>query len=274
MEIIKKDNGTLITDVSSFNLDRTIFCGQAFRFEKSNKGIIGVVENKVLRAQQDENGIFFENITPTEFEDFWKIYFDFDRDYDNFHKEICTDERLKTAADFAIGIHILRQNFWEALCSFIFSQNNNIPRIQGIIKRFCENFGEKLEEGFYSFPSPEIISTLEKEDLSLLKCGFRDSYVLDAAKKVASGEISKEKLDYMDIDCARKALQTIKGVGPKVAECALLYGCGRIEAFPCDVWIKRIMAALLPEGLPENILPFAGIAQQYLYHYGRINKIM
>lgn len=163
----------------------------------------------------------------------------------------------------------MRQEPWEALCSFIISQNNNIKRIKGIVERLCQSFGEPIADGVYNFPSYEVLARLSETDLAPLRCGFRARYIIDASRKVSSGEVNLERLKTCPIDEARQELIKITGVGAKVAECALLYGCGRIEGFPMDVWMKRAMTALFPDGLPECALPYAGIAQQYIFHYVR-----
>ena len=170
------------------------------------------------------------------------------------------------------GIRILKQEPWEALCSFIISQNNNIPRITGIIDRLCSTWGEKNEKGEYSFPSYEILAGLTVEDLAPLKAGFRSKYILDAAQKLKNKEIDLNKIYSATMDEAREELMKIKGVGKKVADCTLLYGFGRMEAFPVDVWVKRIVEELYPDGLPECIKGNEGIAQQYLFHWRRNSK--
>ena len=140
---------------------------------------------------------------------------------------------MAKACKFASGIRLLRQDSWEVLCSFIISQNNNIPRIKGIISRLCEHY--------QGFPTPQELANENIDSLSFLRAGFRAKYILDASRLVASGELDLDKVAIMPIDDARKALMTIKGVGPKVAECALLFGMYRTEAFPIDVWIKRVL---------------------------------
>ena len=181
-----------------------------------------------------------------------------------------TDKHLVTAINEFDGIRILRQEPWEALCSFIISQNNNIPRIKGIIERLCDTFGDG-EDGKKSFPTAEVISKLSVEDLSSIRAGFRAKYIIDAAQKVVNGEVDFEKIKSNSIEFGREELQKIKGVGAKVAECTLLYGFHKIEAFPVDVWVKRIMAEMYPDGLPECTKGTEGIAQQYLFHWRRTN---
>ena len=144
----------------------------------------------------------------------------------------------------------MRQDPWEALCSFIISQNNNIPRIQGIVQRLCQHFGQRTPDGFL-FPTPERMAALTV-DLVPLRSGFRAKYLLSAAQLVSAGQVDLEALRVMPMEEARASLMQIVGVGPKVAECALLYGLHRLEAFPMDVWMKRAMAALFPGYQPED----------------------
>ncbi|MBQ9769516.1 MAG: DNA-3-methyladenine glycosylase 2 family protein [Clostridia bacterium] len=208
-----------------------------------------------------------------DFLNIWKDYFDLDRDYGEIIEVISENEVLKAASGFAGGIRILRQDPWEALCSFIISQNNNIPRIKGIVERLCASFGEEIKEGFYSFPTAEKIAALTLEDLAPLRSGFRAKYILDGAKRVASGEIDLDALKELALDEARQELMKIYGVGEKVADCTLLFGLSHIDAFPKDVWIKKAMAKLFDGSLPECAAPYAGIAQQYIFHYARMTKL-
>lgn len=154
---------------------------------------------------------------------------------------------------------------------FIISQNNNIPRIKGIVERLCRTFGQPLKNDDYGFPSPRDLAGLDESALSPLRCGWRAGYILDAARRVYSGEIKLDEVAAMPIDKARKTLMLIRGVGPKVAECVLLYGMGRYQAFPLDVWMKRAMSNLFPDLSPHSFGKYAGIAQQYIFHYIRCN---
>jgi N-glycosylase/DNA lyase len=197
----------------------------------------------------------------------WQEFFDLKRDYAAL-SESYEDEHLVKACSQFPGIRILKQDEWEAICSFIISANNNIPRIKGIIKRLCESFGEDTGNGF-SFPAPEKLCDLTPDDLAPIRSGFRAKYIIDAAKKLTSGEVDIEKIKALPFDDAKAELLKIKGVGEKVAQCALLYGFGRVEAFPRDVWVKRIVEELYPDGLPECIKGSEGIAQQYLFHWRR-----
>ncbi len=269
MEIIKDQNNIVVKTDGCINLDYTLDCGQSFRWEKENNIWTSAVRGKKISVEQiDENTICFLNTTKDAFNGIWKTYFDLERDYVSITSRFESDEYLKKSTEEYYGIRVLNQEPWEALCSFIISQNNNIPRIKGIIKRLCENFGEDLG-GIYSFPSAEKLSKLTVEDLSPLRSGFRAKYIIDAAQKVANGEIDFDKIIESDIEYGRHELMKIKGVGPKVAECCLLYGCRKSDAFPIDVWVKRIMAEMYPEGLCECAYPEIGIAQQYLFHWRR-----
>ena len=268
MEYQVKD-GNLILHIPGFSLIDSLDCGQCFRFEQQPDGrVCGMAGNHFLSAYQQGDQIIFEHMTEQEFETFWKDYLDLDTDYQEIQKVICQDKTVAAACEYAGGIHILRQDSWEALCSFILSQNNNIPRIKGIISRLCENFGEKTEYG-YAFPTIQQLSQCKLEDLSVLRAGFRAKYLLDAIQKINSGEVDLERVRTADFPQAKEELLKICGVGTKVADCALLFGFYRLESFPIDVWMKRVMQYFYPNGFPEYAKPYAGIAQQYLFHYIR-----
>lgn len=249
-----------------FSLDETLDCGQAFRWEKAcgteKVTYSGHYLNAPLTISEEGEDVFRLHDTDEEtFLSVWKDYFDLDTDYGEIKKRISCDSTMKSACEYATGIRLLRQDPWEALCSFIISQNNNIPRIKGIISRLCEHFG--------GFPGYAELAPLEPDVLSFLRAGFRAKYIIDAARKLSCGTVSLERISASPIDDARKELMLISGVGPKVAECALLYGMHRTEAFPVDVWIKRVMERWYPDGLPQCCEGIEGIAQQYLFHYIR-----
>lgn len=261
---------TVLTyQVCDFDLGCILDCGQSFRWNRQADGsFCGVAFKRAVTVFQSGNSLTIKGADAGD-RNLWSDYFDLGRDYGAIKKRLSGDEVLSKAIGFSPGMRILRQQPWEALCSFIISQNNNIPRIKGIVERLCEAFGDEIAGGFYAFPEPERLASLCVEDLAPIRSGFRAKYILDAAKKVAGGEIDLEKISRMPIDDARAELRKITGVGPKVAECALLYGCGRVECFPVDVWIKRALECLYPEGFPREFDDCAGIAQQYLFHYAR-----
>ncbi len=268
MEKIEKN--MILENYPCLNIELSLFCGQAFRWIKKEDGSFhGVVRDKIIDVEQRKDKIIFRNADDEETEKLIESYFDLERDYKKICENLCGDESFKKAFSEYEGIRILRQDSWEALCSFIISQNNNIPRITGIIDRLCKGFGEKLNDEDYTFPSYERLKGVTVEDLAPLRAGFRSKYIVDAVEKLNSGEISLEEIEKMPIEQARQELCKIKGVGAKVAECTLLYGFGRIEAFPVDVWVKRIMEEMYPDGLPKIFKGNEGIAQQYLFHWRR-----
>ncbi len=264
------ERGAEFTLSDGFDLKNTFECGQCFRWSENEDGSYsGIVRGKKARVYKDSDNVIIEGSDEKDFENIWRKYFDTDCDYHAIREEIkqlCP--QVSCAVESTDGIRILSQEPWEALCSFIISQNNNIPRIRGIVKRLCENFGENIG-GEYSFPSAEALSDLQPEDLSVLRAGFRARYIIDAAKKVSSGEVNLVKMYEAPIGECRKELMTITGVGVKVAECTLLYGLHRMEAFPIDVWMKKALAADFSGVTPEVLGKTAGIAQQYIFHYMR-----
>ena len=262
-----KDDSIVFDGVDNLNIALTLDCGQAFRWaQKPNGAWHGVAEKRAVDIIQDGDKITVIGDTD---ENFWQTYFDLDRDYGAICEKLETDSQLRRAISEYGGIRILRQNTWEALCSFIISQNNNIPRIKGIIERLCATFGDDLGNGDFSFPTAEVLAKCNVDDLAPLRSGFRAKYIIDAAQKVSRGEIDFDRIAAEGLDYGREELIKIKGVGAKVAECTLLYGFGKVDAFPVDVWVRRIMQELYPNGLPECAEGVRGIAQQYLFHWRR-----
>ena len=269
-----KNNNVYIYGLEEFDLPHTLDCGQAFRWIQNDNIWSGVAFNHYLELEKTSDGtIILYNTTEEDFKNIWIDYFDLERDYTEIVKKLSKDETLKKACDYSYGIRILNQEPFETLCSFIISQNNNIKRIKGIIERLCENFGEK-KNAFYTFPTADKMATLTLEDLAPLRSGFRAKYLLDAAKKVANGEVDLQNLKNLDLDTARAELMKIVGVGPKVADCCLLFSHKHIEAFPKDVWIKRAMEVLFGGELPKCAKGLEGIAQQYIFFYARDTKLL
>jgi N-glycosylase/DNA lyase len=236
----KSENGNILVECPGFDLETTLNCGQSFR-------------RHVDCEQLPDGRVILKNISEDEFLTKWDIYFDFNRDYETIKSEFISDTTLAKAIDFCGGIRILKQDSWEALISFIISQNNNIPRIKLIIDRFITHFGH--------FPTPQDLLS----DISFAKTGFREKYL----KSAAMSNIDLEAVEKMPTENVRQELMKIKGVGPKVAECTLLYGFGRLECFPRDVWINRVLKEFYPDGFPYINHPYAGVAQQFLFHYIR-----
>lgn len=266
MDYTKKGSDIIVSE-KDLDLDETLDCGQAFRWKKIKSDYMstytGSFLNNELTISMTEKGKFiFHNTTEENFLGIWKDYFDFDTDYSELKKMFSEDETLCRACEYAGGIRLLRQNSWECLISFIISQNNNIPRIKGIIDRLCEHHNGR-------FPSHDDLSGSLPDDLSYLRSGFRAKYICDAVNRVCSGDIDLKMIADMPIADARTELKKILGVGDKVAECVLLFGMYRTEAFPVDVWIKRVLAQYYPNGFPKHLAEKGGIAQQYLFHYIR-----
>ena len=264
--ITYKNGNVYIDDVKNFDLAMTLDCGQAFRWKEDNGVWSGVAFGKRLKISKENESIVFFDTSKEDFENIWSDYFDFSRDYGKIIDDIKSDEILKKASDFGYGIRILNQEPFETLCSFIISQNNNIPRIKGIIDRLCKKYGQKIDDDLYSFPDAETLSKLTANDLSDIRMGFRAKYIIDASQKVASGEVNLSDLFSLDTDTARTELMKIKGVGPKVADCTLLFSLKHFDAFPKDVWIKRAVEVLFPQGLPECANGYKGIVQQYIFY--------
>ena len=269
MQVLQIGKDLKIKYFGKFDLSHTLDCGQCFRWSKTDFGYEGIVGSNYLEISQCGDELILKNTSDQVFEKFWKNYFDFGIDYEKIGKSFANVHPvIKKAYEYCGGIHILRQDPWESLCSFIISQNNNIPRIKKIVSCLCTLFGEKINHGF-SFPSAESLSTLSEKDLEPIRSGFRAKYILDAARKVANLEVNFTKIQNMDFLEAKKSLMQISGVGPKIADCVLLYGFHRLEAFPVDVWMKKIMEKFFKGESPHIFGQYAGVAQQYLYHYSR-----
>ncbi len=264
MEYIKQGKDILLK-TADFDLDQTLDCGQAFRWEKiSDNAYHGFALNTPLTISQEKDYFRLADTTEETFLNVWVPYLDLNTDYTAIKEQFSQEETLAKACEYAGGIRLLRQDSWEALCSFIISQNNNIPRIKGIIGRLCEMYG--------GFPSFEQMKGVTVDNLAPLRSGFRAKYIVDCVDKLNNGEILLDEVKKLTVEDAKKVLMTIKGVGPKVADCAMLYGMYKIECVPMDVWMKRVMERFYPDGFPAFVLQYAGIAQQYLFHYIRTNE--
>lgn len=262
------------------NLPLTLDCGQAFRWLKSGEYRFeengekfpifdGVVFGKEIKAVSDSKKIRIFGSDESDRKKF-EYYFDCGRNYSGVLKLISEDEILSGSLKYGT-IRILNQEMWETLCTFIISSCNNIKRIRGIVERLCENFGGKINER-YSFPTAEKIAELNIEDLDVIRAGFRSPYILNAAKKVASGDTDLGKIASMNTAEAENELMKLDGVGKKVADCVLLFGMNHKDAFPVDRHIMRFTAENYPEGLPEKYSGVEGIAQQYMFQAQRDKK--
>jgi len=274
MEIFESGNHVILKNLKHFGLSDIFECGQCFRFDRVGSGdcFAGVAFGKYLVATQSEEGVYLET-SLADFNGTWHRFFDLDRDYEVIFERLCRDETLKQAAKTCPGLRILRQEPFECLISFIISQNNNIPRIKKIIGSLCENFGDKITQNgktYHAFPTPEKLATLSLSELLPIKSGFRAKYILDAATKIASGEIDLGSVYAMGAADGLTYLKNIKGVGDKVAACVLLFSYNKLETFPVDVWIKRVLEKYYPNiDYTELFGEYAGIANSYLFYYER-----
>lgn len=284
------NNNIIITGQTDFELSHIFDCGQCFRFNSQPDGsYIGTAYGKTVRISKSDDRIILHNTSLDDFNNVWYNYLDLGRDYSEIKAQLISgnDEIMSQAVMFGSGIRILNQELWETVISFIISASNNIPRIKKIIELLCSSFGDAhIYEGqvFYSFPSPEKIASLSLDELSVIRAGFRDKYILDCAKKVVSGEIDLDAVNSMSTPDAKKALMSIWGIGNKVSDCILLFGMHRCDSFPVDVWIKRVMEYCYFNNTEQSIKTISafaderfgslgGMAQQYLFFYGRERRI-
>ncbi|MGI5888155.1 MAG: DNA-3-methyladenine glycosylase family protein [Oscillospiraceae bacterium] len=265
--------GTYTLRYTDYSLDATLDCGQCFNFSRNPDGSwTGVALERQLTLAQKDGEIVYEGVSEGVFLAEYVRYLALDDDYSGIKSILAKDEVLREAIGYAPGIRIMHQPFWNTLLSFIVSQNNNIPRIKGILSRLCSGWGR--DYGSYrGFPEASALAGLSEEDLAPLRCGYRAPYIIDCSKRYSQGLVDEDVIRSGPLPDARKELEKIKGVGPKVADCVLLFGAGRLDAFPVDTWMRKCMKALYPKGLPEFALPYAGIAQQYLFHYCRTSGI-
>ena len=268
----------------NFSVMKTFDCGQAFRFDPVEipgycVAFSGVAFGRHVTFCED-CGEFDDGTRITvigsdarEFDSIWRHYLALDIDYDEIDRAIVESipdardrDEMKKAVECGAGIRILRQDSFECLISFIISQNNNIPRIKKIISALCEKYGT---DG--SFPTAGALASAGVEEIFALRTGFRAGYIVDAAEKILSGEVNLSEINSCDdYDRATEMLCKIKGVGPKVSACALLFGFGKTEAFPIDVWMRRSLERhFTPDFNPAVLGKNAGIAQQYLFYYER-----
>lgn len=287
----------VLKNVKDFNPKHIFECGQCFRWNKQEDGsYIGVIKDGILRVIKDKNNIIIKGICNGNIKDVCTKYFDLDTDYKNIKQYFSSiDDNLKKSIEYGNGIRILKQDAWEATISFIISANNNIPRIKGIIERISRKYGKKYvwnNTDYYLFPTVEELSNATVEELRELGLGFRDERVFETTKLIQLGKVDLNKLEHMkDTEEIRKELLKLPGVGPKVADCIMLFSMKKFDVFPIDVWVKRVMTELygkqiedikisnkkVPNKENAKILEFAnekfgesaGIAQQYLFYWRR-----
>jgi len=261
-------------------------CGQCFRWNREEDGsYTGVVQNKVLNVKKSGDLIILNNTNKKDFESIWIDYFDLNRNYSKIKTRL-SDSNLKNIVEFGKGIRILNQDEWETLVSFIISANNRILMIKRVIYNLSKNHGHFIGhyrgKEYYSFPTADKINQLSEKDLRLMKTGFRAKYIKDAAERVSKDKEWLYNLKDMSYDQALEEIKKIKGVGDKVGNCILLFSMKKHEAFPVDIWMKRIMEQVYNiNGKPEEIRKksetifgqYSGFAQQYLFYYASQGKL-
>ena len=304
-----KEQKYVIKNIDSFNLKHIFECGQCFRWKiETDNSYTGIVGKNVLNVRKTQDNIIIKGMCQDNLEDVCKDYFDLDTDYEKIKKKLSKiDNNMKQSIEFGYGIRILHQDIWETIISFIISANNNIPRIKKIIERISEKYGEKIiwnNKIYYTFPTVEELSKASVKDLRELGLGFRDVRVFETTRMIKNKEIDIQEIDKIqNVKELREKLLTLPGVGPKVADCIMLFSMKKYDVFPIDVWVKRVMNELYLEDIlqcnkkllnesDENIEfstyeqinnkyilevannkfgNIAGLAQQYLFFWRREN---
>ena len=273
----------MVIELKDFIPMQTFECGQCFRWEKDTDGsYVGVAGKRAVRISAEGSKMTVSGCDENDYNAFWKKYLDAERDYESIKKHICINEVMENAVAFGGGIRILRQEFFETLISFIISQRSSIPRIKTCVNRLCEKYGDKIDfEGktLYTFPTPERLGSLTEADFAALGVGYRAAYIVDAVKRVLSGETDEKFLLNADTKTARAELMKIRGVGDKVCDCVLLFSLGKYDLFPSDVWIKRVMEESFlskdAKSSGEKLFgEYSGFAQQYLFYWRRNSKLL
>ncbi|NMB34113.1 MAG: DNA-3-methyladenine glycosylase 2 family protein [Clostridium sp.] len=286
-EIEQKGERIIVEGVKEFEPMHIFECGQCFRWKRMpDKSYTGVAYGRVVNTNYAEGKLEIYNTNTEEFKNLWFDYFDLGRDYSHIKKSITKDKIMKKVVAFGYGIRLLRQEIWESLISFIISANNRIPMIVKTVNEISRLYGHEIyldSEKYYSFPKYDAILQGTIEQLKSCKAGFRCRYIRDTAKAVAEGEIELSAIDSMSTKEAREYLMKLPGVGPKVADCTLLYSGKKYDVFPTDVWVKRAMEELyfgrettfkeIQDFIIDYFGEYAGFAQQYLFYYARENKI-
>lgn len=261
----------------AINMEQTLFCGQCFHWQAQDRGYIGCVNGNAAFIERAGDAYAIHS---SESDAYWHNYFDMDRDYDAIAKRYAFDAHVQAAFHAFDGLRVLRQPVWETLCAFIISTNNNVKRISGIMQRLSLELGQEqraLSHAVHAFPPPEAIARAGEARLRALGLGYRAPFLLEAARKVESG-YELAALCTIGYEDALNALLSFKGVGEKVADCVLLFACGYPEAFPIDVWMRRVMTALYQCGGSDRALKAegmrmfgadAGVVQQVLFHGAR-----
>lgn len=280
----------ILKNATSFEPKHIFECGQCFRWDEEEDGsYTGIVKNNVINVKKVDNDIHFFSLGADNLEKLVIDYFDLTRNYEEIKNKLSKiDEYLKNSIEYGSGIRILNQDLWETIISFIISANNNIPRIKGIINRISQKYGERIEwkgKDYYTFPTVENLAKASVEDLRNLGLGFRDVRVYETTHKILDKEVDLDELHKeQNTQKVRDILLTLSGVGPKVADCILLFSTlKRFDVFPIDVWVRRVMNELYIKNADETKVNkkeieklarekygvLEGLAQQYLFYWKR-----
>lgn len=278
-------------NIECFNLKATLECGQCFRWTCINESeYIGVISDRVIKIRQNGNKLYFTSNNMKNLEEVVKHYFDLEKDYSSIEKEIVKiDNHIKEAVKNSSGIRHLNQPFFESLISYIISANNNIPRISKSVNAISKEYGKKVvfeNQEYYLFPTVLELKDVTVDEFRKLGVGFRDRYIKDTVETILNGKFDVNNVDKLSTDELRKELMKLKGVGQKVADCIMLFSCGREEVFPIDVWVERVMSVLYFKDnkgsmKKKDIIKYAdkyfgknaGIIQQHLFYNMRENMI-
>ena len=274
-----------IYPVRRYHLELTLTCGQAFRWTPIEHSWVGAVGEHWIRIGQDRASLIIETTHSNPNWELIEQYFQIHLDIDAITAQFPTDQHLSRAESMCRGLRLLRQPKWECLASFILSSTKQIPHIQRLTASLAEEFGKPLtvppnHPPAFTFPTPETLATISEQHLRSLGLGYRAPYLRDTARMIAQGQVSLEEIASLPYQEARKQLETLPGVGPKIADCALLFAYGEQQAFPIDVWVQRALSELyfstdtpsrreLETFAASYFAPFGGYAQQYLFHYMR-----
>jgi len=280
------DGSLAIKNVRDFNLTHVFECGQCFRWIKQQNGSYkGIVSGRAVNVSFTDETLYITNATEQDFIDIWYEYFDLGTDYSKIKAILEKDDIMKEAIKTGYGIRLLKQDFWELLISFIISANNRIPRIMKTVDSLSALKGNCIEadDNLYSFPKINELAKATLEEIGQCKAGFRCKYIYKTSQLMDQNTITRKMLLGMDTDMARKELMKLPGVGPKVADCILLFSGLKYDVFPTDVWVKRVMEELYlkKDSSLKEIQNFAkdhfgeltGYAQQYLFYHARLNRI-
>ncbi len=284
-----KEQKYILKKVESFEPKHIFECGQCFRWNiEEDNSYTGIFGNNVLNVKKEEKDIIFKGICDGNIDDICKKYFDLGTDYEKIKNQLASiDEYLENSINYGKGIRILKQDLWETIISFEISANNNIPRIKGIIDRICKKYGNEIkwnEKIYYTFPSIQQLSKASIEELRQLGLGFRDKRIYDTTQIFLKQEMTLQELEEeKNTEKAKEKLLKLPGVGPKVADCILLFSLKKYEVFPIDVWVRRVMNELyihqedeekvskkqLQKLAKDKYSNLAGLAQQYLFYWKR-----